>query len=117
MMDTLGCSATDPAYRSPVSKQPSSTSRPGGSADVPAMTFEQALAEVESIIERIETGEIGLEDSLKEYERGVVLIKHCGGKLDRAQQQVEDLTRRLKEADEGDAAVRTDKSGAGEPPF
>lgn len=81
------------------------------------MTFEEALAEVESIIERIETGEIGLEESLKEYERGVVLIKHCGGKLDRAQQQVEDLTRRLKEADEGDAPASADRSGVGEPPF
>lgn len=116
-MDTRVYSVTEAAYRSTVSKQPSSTSRPGGSADVSAMTFEQALAEVESIIERIETGEIGLEESLKEYERGVVLIKHCGGKLDRAQQQVEDLTRRLKEADEGDASVRTEQSGAGEPPF
>jgi exodeoxyribonuclease VII small subunit len=58
------------------------------------------LAEIESISERIEAGEVGLEDSLQQYERGVALVNHCRGKLDRAQQQVEDLTRRLERADE-----------------
>lgn len=70
------------------------------SSDTEALTFEQALAEVESIIERIEAGEIGLEDALLQYERGVALVNHCRGKLDRAQQKVEDLTRRLEQTDD-----------------
>lgn len=67
------------------------------------LSFEQALAQVEAIIERIESGEVGLEESLEQYERGVALVNHCRGKLDRAQQRVEDLTQRLERADEQDA--------------
>ena len=48
---------------------------------------------------RIESGEVGLEESLAEYERGVTLITHCRGKLDAARQKVEDLTRKLQQAD------------------
>jgi len=70
------------------------------------MSFEDALAQVESIIERIEAGEVGLEQSLVEYERGVGLINLCRAKLDRAQQQIEDLTRKL----DGPAGA-DDKSG------
>ncbi len=69
-------------------------------SDLATVTFEQALTEIESIIDRIETGEVGLEESLKEYERGVLLVNHCRVKLDRSQQQVEDLTRRLEQADD-----------------
>jgi exodeoxyribonuclease VII small subunit len=80
-------------------------------AAVEKLSFEQALAEIESIIEQIEGGEVGLEDSLRQYERGVALVNHCRGKLDRAQQQVEDLTRRLEQTDEegeeGNAADAT----------
>lgn len=67
------------------------------------LSFEKALGEIEAIIERIEAGEVGLEESLAQYERGVALVNHCRGKLDRAQQQVEDLTRRLEKADEGES--------------
>ena len=61
--------------------------------------FESALAEVESIIERIESGEVGLEQSLADYERGIQLIAHCRGKLDSAQLRVVDLTKKLADAD------------------
>lgn len=61
--------------------------------------FEQAMAEIESIVERIEGGEVGLEDALAQYERGVNLINQCRARLSRAQQQVEDLTKRLEQAD------------------
>lgn len=61
--------------------------------------FESAMAEIEAIVERIEGGEIGLEDALAQYERGVNLINQCRARLSRAQQQVEDLTKRLEQAD------------------
>lgn len=61
--------------------------------------FEKAMAEIEAIVERIEGGEIGLEDALAQYERGVILINQCRARLGRAQQQVEDLTKRLEQAD------------------
>ena len=67
------------------------------SSDAP--NFESAMTEIESIVERIESGEIGLEDALAQYERGVSLINLCRERLSSAQQQVEDLTKRLEQAD------------------
>lgn len=54
-------------------------------------TFEQAMAELESIIQRIESGSIGLEQSLAEYEKGVAIIRQCRAVLERAEQRVERL--------------------------
>ena len=56
------------------------------------MTYEQAVDELESIIGRIEQGEIGLEQSLVEYKRGAALLKRCRGILDLAEQQIEKLS-------------------------
>jgi exodeoxyribonuclease VII small subunit len=63
--------------------------------DPSTLSFEQALEQVEAIIERIERGEVGLEDSLAEYERGVLLIQHCRRIHKDAVQRVDDLTARL----------------------
>ena len=57
-----------------------------------SMTYEQALAELEALIERIERGEIGLEESLAEYRRGAALLKRCRAILETAEQQIEQLT-------------------------
>ncbi|MCH7797900.1 MAG: exodeoxyribonuclease VII small subunit [Planctomycetes bacterium] len=57
-----------------------------------SMTYEQALAELEALIERIERGEIGLEESLAEYRRGAALLTRCRAILDTAEQQIEQLT-------------------------
>jgi exodeoxyribonuclease VII small subunit len=62
----------------------------------PAPTFEQAVQALEKIIERIESGEIGLEQSIAEYERGVALIRRCREVLDRAEQRVEELTGQMQ---------------------
>ncbi len=67
--------------------------KPTGQADdTGKLSYEQALAELESIIERIEKGEVGLEESLKQYTRGAALLKRCRGILDTAEQQIEQLT-------------------------
>lgn len=86
----------------------------GGSGVDAKLTFEAALGQIEAIIERIEAGEVGLEESLAEYERGVGLINHCRGKLDRAKQRVEDLTRKLSSADEG--GTSSGSQGVGKDP-
>jgi len=58
------------------------------------------MAQVEAIIERIEGGEIGLEESIASYERGVELLRRCRAALEQAEQRVEDLTERMhREAD------------------
>lgn len=56
--------------------------------DPQEMTFEQAIAELESINQRIEQGTISLEESLAAYRRGVALAKRCGSILDAAEQEL-----------------------------
>lgn len=58
----------------------------------PDLSFEESLAEVERIIEQIESGEVGLEASIGEYERGAKLIARCRGTLERAEQRIRELT-------------------------
>jgi exodeoxyribonuclease VII small subunit len=56
-------------------------------------SFEEALHELESILTEIESGQIGLEESLAKYERGNFLIQHCRGVLGVAEKQIELLSR------------------------
>jgi exodeoxyribonuclease VII small subunit len=63
-------------------------------------TFEQALAQLEQIVQRLEKGELPLEESLKLYEEGVRLSRLCHGKLEEAEGKIELL---LKDA-RGEAA-------------
>ena len=54
--------------------------------------FEQALMELESLVSKLESGELGLDQSLEYFKRGVELTRHCQSVLDQAQQTVELLT-------------------------
>jgi exodeoxyribonuclease VII small subunit len=73
-----------------------------GGAGGGALTFEEAMTRLEGIVERVERGEIGLEDALKEYEEGMALIKRCKEVLGKAQQRVEELGREaLRESERG----------------
>ncbi len=56
------------------------------------LSYEQAIGELESLIQRIEQGEVGLEESLAEYRRGAALLKRCRSILETAQAQIEELT-------------------------
>jgi exodeoxyribonuclease VII small subunit len=56
--------------------------------------FEQALAELEAVVERLERGDLPLEEALSVFERGVELTRHCQSALRAAQQRVEILTKR-----------------------
>ena len=61
-------------------------------ATVDKMSFEEALTELESIVKSLENGDVALEDSIKSYERGIVLKKHCEGKLKEAQTKIEKIS-------------------------
>jgi len=61
------------------------------------LTFGAALAELEEIVRALETGQLGLEESLARYERGVVLLRACQAKLADAQQKVTMLIGELEE--------------------
>jgi exodeoxyribonuclease VII small subunit len=59
--------------------------------------FEQALAELEQIVETLEHGDLPLDEALRRFERGVELTRHCQSALKTAQQRVEILLRRNSE--------------------
>jgi exodeoxyribonuclease VII small subunit len=63
-----------------------------------APSFEEALSELEALVERMEQGELSLEDSLKSFERGVELTRACQQALTSAEQQVDILTSRQPDA-------------------
>jgi exodeoxyribonuclease VII small subunit len=58
-------------------------------ADIAAMSFEDALAELEGIVHRLEGGQVKLDDAIQSYERGAQLKRHCEKKLNEAQQRVD----------------------------
>lgn len=57
-----------------------------------ALQFEQALEELEQIVERLETGDLTLEESLALFERGQELARLCSRRLETATLRVEQLT-------------------------
>ena len=63
-----------------------------GHADIKAMSFETALKELETIVGRLEKGDVALEESITIYERGEALKAHCDSLLKQAEARVEKLT-------------------------
>ena len=62
---------------------------PGVPPDIAAMSFEDALAELEQIVRRLEGGQVKLDEAIHSYERGAQLKRHCERKLNEAQQRVD----------------------------
>lgn len=60
--------------------------------DVETLSFEEALAELEAIVERLDAGELLLEEALALFERGQALADHCSDQLEAASLRVEQLT-------------------------
>lgn len=61
--------------------------------------FEAALEELEGLVERMEEGELSLEESLKTYERGIELSRACQKSLDAAEQRIRILSEKDGEAE------------------
>jgi exodeoxyribonuclease VII small subunit len=59
------------------------------------LTFEEAQAELERIVERLERGDVGLEELTQLWERGEELYRRCAEQLSAAQGRVEELAKRL----------------------
>jgi exodeoxyribonuclease VII small subunit len=72
--------------------------------DISKLSFEEAIKELTSIVGKIEQGEIPLQDSLTQYERGMSLIQHCQAILKKAEKRIEKISRTdedSKEASDG----------------
>jgi exodeoxyribonuclease VII small subunit len=65
--------------------------KPPKTKEIDSLSFEEALGELESIVQRLEKGELGLEDAIATYERGVGLKRRCEDKLRDAQLRVEKI--------------------------
>jgi exodeoxyribonuclease VII small subunit len=59
----------------------------------PPKKFEDALQVLEGIVEKLETGDLSLEEALGAFEEGVALVRHLGDKLTEVEKRVEVLTR------------------------
>ena len=59
---------------------------------VESLSFEAAMAELETIVRGLEKGDTALEDSIAAYERGAALKKHCEKKLREAQSKIEKIS-------------------------
>ena len=55
-------------------------------------TFEQALARLDEVVARLESGDVGLEEAVRLFEQGQALVATCRERLARAQQRIEELT-------------------------
>lgn len=60
--------------------------------ELKTLSFEKALALLEEIVAKLESGKVDLEDSIKIYERGEALRKHCESKLAEAEARIEKIT-------------------------
>jgi exodeoxyribonuclease VII small subunit len=60
--------------------------------EIAKLSFEAALSELETIVSTLEKGQVPLEESIKLYERGELLKKHCESLLKSAEQRIEKIT-------------------------
>ena len=65
---------------------------PAAKPDIATLSFEEALAELEAIVSRLEQGKASLDDAIGAYERGAALKAHCEAKLREAREKVEKIT-------------------------
>ena len=65
-----------------------------------ALDFEQSLTDLQNLVERLENGELSLEDSLTAFEQGVRLTRDCQATLAQAEQKVQQLLERDGELQE-----------------
>jgi exodeoxyribonuclease VII small subunit len=62
-------------------------------SDIAQMSFEDALAELEQIVKRLERGEAKLDEAIQSYERGALLRQRCDALLDDAQRRVDRISK------------------------
>ena len=74
------------------------------------LDYEAAVKELEALVERLEQGDISLEESLKLYERGVMLTRDCQDSLKAAEQKVQMLLQQSGQNDMVDFDPESDES-------
>lgn len=72
------------------------------------LTFEEALESLESISNRLESGELGLDDSIAEFEKGTRLARLCQKKIEEAERKIE-ILQKGKDGDIREARVKVNR--------
>ena len=67
-------------------------------------TFEEAQRELESIVQRLESGDASLDEAITLWERGEELYRVCSAKLDAAHGRIEELAKRVEEVKPGNGS-------------
>ena len=70
------------------------------------LSFERAIEALTEIVDKVEQGQMPLQDSLDQYERGMALIKHCRSILQNAEQRIERITRQEDGEKKEDSAAQ-----------
>lgn len=76
-----------------------STNNSAKDSEVPALTFEQAMETLETIVAKLESGDVPLETAIELFQEGMSLSKLCGQKLEQVERRIEMLV-------EGDAGLQ-----------
>jgi len=77
-------------------------------ADIQALSFEQALGQLDEIVRKLETGKVDLDESIAIYARGTLLKRHCEARLRAAEDKVQKIVVGPDGAPAGTAAVDID---------
>ncbi len=78
------------------------------------MTFEQALRDLTEIVEKIETGQVPLQESLQQYEKGMALIGRCRDILEEAEKRITEIEGRYTSGKEQAPAIEEDQEDEAE---
>ena len=76
--------------------------------DTTKLSFEESIKRLKEIVDKIEQGEIPLQDSLEQYEQGMGLIKHCREILEKAEARIEKISKAEASPAAADAAEDKD---------
>jgi exodeoxyribonuclease VII small subunit len=74
-------------------KRTSAASGASGAEAGESKSFESMMERLEELVEKLEGGNLSLEDSIKSFEEGMALVKTCSGVLQEAEQRIQKLTR------------------------
>ena len=66
-------------------------------SDINKQSFEEAIGDLTEIVSKIEQGRIPLAESLQQYEKGMALIRHCRGILQKAEKKIEKISESEKQ--------------------
>lgn len=111
-LNTAGSSLVRELKPDPMGDSPAKAQGDTGVAPGAAPDFERALAELEGLVARLESGELPLDEALQTFERGVTLTRQCQSALNAAQQKVEILLKRSGEAGLEPFAIADDDSAS-----